>query len=95
MTQFYIIRMIKIPDAKNICLNQEQYDELISILKKKDIESSRQIHEVSVRVETLNDRYCCRGKDVSCDEASYRASLAMHMHIEKLHATIRKMIKDY
>ena len=89
MTQIYIIRMVKHPEEKPICLNQKQYDDFIKVVDSCNMESYESECFKIATVETLNGVYYYDTKILTCEEAIKVTSLAMHIHITSLKDSIR------
>lgn len=89
MVQIYIIKMVASPEVKSICLNQQQYDDLLEIAEGCNPETYPEECLKIVTVETLNNCYFYRETVLSCDEAIIKTSLAMHINITNLRTQIK------
>lgn len=89
MTQIYIIKMIKYPEQKSICLNQAQYEDFIEVTEQYSTDSYPEECFSLVTVETLNNNYYYKNTTLTCEEATKKTSLAMHLHLTILKETIK------
>lgn len=89
MTQIYIIKMVKYPEQKSICLNQTQYEDFLEVTEKCKLESYSPECFSLVTVETLNNNYIYKDNMMSCEEAIKITSLAFYIHLSKLRESIK------
>lgn len=90
MVQIYIIKMVASPEVKSICLNQQQYDDLLDTAEDCNPEAYPEECLKIVTVETLNECYYYRETILTCEQAIIKTSLAMHINITNLKEQIKK-----
>ena len=94
MVQIYIIKLIQHPDVKSICLNQQQYDDLLCVTEKCDTSHYVEACFNITTVETLNNKYFFKQTILTCEQANRITSLAMYIHTTTLKTNIQNRIRN-
>lgn len=85
--------MVKNPELKAICLNQEQYNDLLDTVESCNESDYAEECCKLVTVETFNDIYIYRETTLTCEEAIVRTSLAFHVNITQVENIIKNKIR--
>ena len=93
MVQIYIIKMVKSPELKAICLNQQQYDELLEIVDGHNEKDYPEECCKLVTVETFSDAYIYKETVITYEQAVIKTSLALHVNITQLEVDIRNKLR--